>query len=589
MNLLYKGLINRLSSGEIREGRIRSRHRLHAVAIIVLAAAALLPFSTATAMAAVSVDPLLQQQLDAGGSSIVAVLSFNGKPSADTVAGLESRGILAYQYSQLPMLVVRGSAAQIGQLTGLPGLISIYSDRQLHYYLHEAVPLIGGSRQANLFGFSGAGVGVAILDSGIDGTHPDLSFPTRTVQNVKIALGDLANTNSSLPATQPVYVENVPDTDTTSGHGTHVAGIAGGDGTASSGYFTGVAPKSNLIGISAGETLVIINALEGFDYILAHQRQYNIRVVNASWGTTGAFSADDPINIATHLLHDKGITVVFAAGNDGPSENTLNPYSIAPWVIGVGAAVKDGTTLAGFSSIGVPNDPDKHPSLTAPGVDIVSARSTTPVVALTNPLGMPVTSPYYTSYAELSGTSMATPFVTGSVALLLQANPSLTPDDVKSLLTGTAQPMPGYGAYQVGAGFISIDRAIAQATGRAVPLDSALQPASASPSDGAGNVPLDQKITLTFSELLDPASVSSGTVYLIDGKGQAVDTLVSYDAGAGQITITPASGLNAGMNYKIVVTQGIRDAQGKYPLRTFGSSFSTIPCLVSSSVAGCVT
>lgn len=589
MNLLYKGLINRLGCGETERGRIRSRHRMLAVAIVVLLAATLLPFSTATATTAVSVDPLLKQQLDAGVSSIVAILSFNGIPSADTVASLESQGILAYQYSQLPMLVVRGSAAQIRQLTGLPGLVSIYSDRQLDYYLHEGVPLIGGSRQAAVSGFSGAGIGVAILDSGIDGTQPDLSFPTRTVQNVKIALGDLANTSSQLPVTKPVYVENVPDTDTTSGHGTHVAGIAGGDGAASSGYFTGVAPKSNLVGISAGETLMIINALEGFDYILAHQQQYNIRVVNASWGTTGDFSAADPINIATHLLHDKGITMVFAAGNDGPSENTLNPYSIAPWVIGVGAAVKDGTTLAGFSSIGVPNDPDKHPSLTAPGADIVSAKSTTPVVALTDPLGVPVTSPYYTSYAELSGTSMATPFVTGSVALLLQANPSLNPDDVKSLLTGTAQPMPGYGAYQVGAGFLSIDRAVARATGETIPVDSALQPASVSPADGAKNVPLDQKITLTFSEPLDPVSLSSGTVYLIDGNGQAVDTLVSYDAGAGQITITPASGLNEGMNYKIVVTQGIRDAQGKYPLRTFGSSFSTIPCTVSSSVAGCVT
>src|SRR5439155_963085 len=99
----------------------------------------------------------------------------------------------------------------------------------------------------------------------------------------------------------------------------------------------GVAPGSNLIGIGTGDILFIFWALAGFDYILQNQDRYNIKVVNNSWGTSGPFDPEDPVSIASKRVHDRGVTVVFAAGNDGPDENTLNPYSVAPWVIGVAA------------------------------------------------------------------------------------------------------------------------------------------------------------------------------------------------------------------------------------------------------------
>src|SRR2546422_10471607 len=183
------------------------------------------------------------------------------------------------------------------------------------------------------------------------------------------------------------------------GHGAPLAGIAAGLGTASGGYYTGVAPGANLIGIGAGDVLFIIWILAGYDYILAHQQQYNIQVVNNSWGTSGPFDPNDPINKATKAAHDAGITVVFAAGNDGPAQNTLNPYSVAPWVIGVAAGCKlvpDPTNskihcadqtgqnresvLADFSSRGMPGDPLYHPDVTAPGVHIVSTRASTGTV-----------------------------------------------------------------------------------------------------------------------------------------------------------------------------------------------------------------
>src|SRR5207247_8019359 len=187
------------------------------------------------------------------------------------------------------------------------------------------------------------------------------------------------------------------------------------------------------------------------------------------------------INKATKKVHDKGITVVFAAGNDGPDQNTLNPYSVAPWVIGVAAGCKlvapDPTTpavhcadqtgqnrpawLADFSSRGIPGSPLYHPDITAPGVHIVSTRASTGTVLnaldanhdfdLTSSCAISVANePYYTC---ASGTSMATPHVVGVVALMQQAaGGTLKPDQVRDVIMTTAQPLPGLELWEVGAG-----------------------------------------------------------------------------------------------------------------------------------------
>src|SRR2546426_545672 len=191
-------------------------------------------------------------------------------------------------------------------------------------------------------GITGKGVGIAILDSGIDGLYnPDLHCPDKTVQNVKIAFNlEDVFTIPGIPQGADLFVENLPNSETSVGHGTHVAGIAAGLGTASGGYYTGVAPGANLIGIGAGYVLFIIWILAGYDYILDHQQHYNIHIVNNSCATNGPFDPKDPINKATKKVSSRGITVVFAAGNDGPDQNTLNPYSVAPWVIGVAAGCK---------------------------------------------------------------------------------------------------------------------------------------------------------------------------------------------------------------------------------------------------------
>ena len=403
----------------------------------------------------VKIDPVLSSVLRSAGldQPIEAVLTFDHYPSAADLLAIRAAGVQVRPLRALPMAGVQGTSLQIRLLPALPGLRSIYFNRRLTYFLDESVPLIGANRVWNELGYTGRGVTVAVIDSGIDATHRDLPFGTKVVQNVKLA--------PNLFGSGPLVLEGLSTTDTSSGHGTHVAGIAGGSGAALAGKYRGVAIGSKLVGIGAGEALFILTALEGFDWVLQNRLKYGIRVISNSWGTSGAFAPDDPVNVASRIARDAGLVVVFAAGNDGPSLNTLSPYCVAPWVICAAAGQKDGHTLADFSSRGIPGDPRYHPTLTAPGVDIASARATTGIVInsffavdLVN-LGSDAV-----YYAAASGTSMATPHVSGTVALMLEANPALTPDQVKSVLEVTATPMPRYQQHEVGAGYLNAYEAV---------------------------------------------------------------------------------------------------------------------------------
>jgi serine protease AprX len=361
--------------------------------------------------------------------------------------------------SQLPMSGAVLTSAQVKQVAAWPGVESIYWNAPLELLNYEAGEITGGHIVHDQIGLSGAGVTIAVIDSGIDATHPDLPMPGKVVQNVKI-VGDLGLAGTTL------YQENVPNTDTSSGHGTHVAGTAGGTGEASVGdsrrsrYYAGIAPGSKLVGLGTGEGLNILFALEGFDYALANQQRYGIDIITNSWGTSeSVYDPDSPVNRASYEAYRRGMVVAFAAGNDGPAENTINPYALVPWVISVGSGTKAGD-LSDFSSRGVAGDPYKHVDVVAPGSDICSTRA--PLTAL-GALG-PVINPTYPAYTHyytcMSGTSMATPFVAGVAALLLEANPALSPDQVETILMQTAKPMAGYQFHQVGAGYIDVLAAV---------------------------------------------------------------------------------------------------------------------------------
>lgn len=435
-----------------------------ALIAVVIAALVAISYASAPTQAQIAADPELDPALDKkldtvdANTPVRAILTYDERPTAAQVQSVKDTGAAVHEFDVLPMLGVQGTKGQIEELSGLEGISTIHADQQLDYLMNESRPLVGADRVESDLGYTGEDVGVAVIDSGIDGTHPDLKYPEKTVQNTKI-VGDNFFTG------QTAAIEDVPNTATSSGHGTHVSGTVGGDGTASEGRYTGIAPGSDLVGIGTGDTLFILYALEAYDYALENQQEYNIQVINNSYGTTGEFDPEDPLNVATKEAHDAGMTVVFAAGNEGPEEDTLNPYSVAPWVIGVAAGEKDGKTLADFSSRGRPGSNLYQPTLTAPGVDVVSTRASTGVtetgIAAPNDAALipPELLPFYTT---LSGTSMASPHVAGAVALMEEANPGLTPDEAKNILSGTATPM-NYAEHEAGSGYLDAFAAVQQA------------------------------------------------------------------------------------------------------------------------------
>lgn len=455
--------------------------------VLVLAAGMAMPWGGQVSVAAggAVIDPRLQAELAQATGPVEVVVTFwgDGPPTTAQVDLLRQVGITqGVTFRSLPMAGVLATAAQVEALASRPEVRSLYFNAPLRYFNYDATALTGVDRvredatmTARNGGMpvSGRGVGVVVHDSGVDGTHRDIEFGRHLKQNVLASI-NLHAVSELLPVT---YVENVPNTDSNSGHGTHVAGIVGGTGAMSNGKYEGVAPGATLVGYGSGAALFILDAIGGFDYALTHQFEYGIRVITNSWGTSGKFDPEDPVNIASYHAYRRNIVVTFAAGNEGPGEDTMNPYALAPWVIAVAAGDKQGR-LAEFSSRGVRDEKgtftfdgrtwtwENRPTITAPGVDIISTRVLAPVSSLgaTSDAEMiePAYLPYYT---VMSGTSMATPHVAGIVALMLEVNPALAPDDVKQILQLTATNMPGMEPWEVGAGYVNayaaVDRAFA--------------------------------------------------------------------------------------------------------------------------------
>ncbi len=436
----------------------------------------------AVAFGQATVDPELRAALQANPTAQV-IVTFNGDgaPKASQVAFLQQLGITrGITFRAVPVAGVLATAAQVDALAQNPEVRSLFINKPLEYYNFDDTHLTGVKRlrgdqqmtaRNNGTPVSGRGVGVLINDSGVDGSHDDIKFGTHLVQNT-LGSTNLNSVNSLLPVT---YVEGVINTDTNSGHGTHCAGTVGGNGAKSNGKYEGVAPGASLLGYGSGGALFVLDAIGGFDYALTHQFQYNIRVISNSFGTSGTFNPNSPINVVTKKCYDKGMVVVFAAGNSGPGADTHNPYAVAPWTISVGAGDRNGL-LAGFSSRGVRGQQGtfmvdgetwtfkNEPVIVGPGVDVVSTRAIAPVSSLGAATDAAVLTPAQIPfYTHSSGTSMSTPHVAGVVALLLEAKPSLSPAQVKELLQKTATNMPGRQSWEVGAGYVNAYAAVDQA------------------------------------------------------------------------------------------------------------------------------
>jgi serine protease AprX len=422
----------------------------------------------------------LTDALANSSTPVEAIVTFRGNdaPSSQQVDLLKQVGITSgATLKSLPMAGVLVTADQVQALSKLPEVRSIYLNKKLKYFNYDATALTGVDRvrmDASMtkenkgLPVSGKGVTVVVNDSGVDGTHKDIQYGTHLIENATGAT-NLHALSSLLPIT---YLEGVPNTDSNSGHGTHVTGTVGGTGALSAGKYEGVAPGANLVGYGSGAALLILDAVGGFDYALTNQSRFGIRIITNSWGSSGGFDPEDPVNVASKLAYDRGMVVTFAAGNSGPGEDTHNPYAKAPWVISVAAGDKQGK-LADFSSRGVKNGGgtftlngetwtwEDRPTITAPGVDIISTRVLAPVssLSLTDDVNK-IEPAYLPFYTLMSGTSMATPHVAGIAALMLEANPSLSPVQVKQILQNTATNMPGMEPWEVGAGYVNAYAAV---------------------------------------------------------------------------------------------------------------------------------
>jgi serine protease AprX len=419
-----------------------------------------------------SVDPELAILLNrlTDDSNVDAVLVYHHLPNDADIADLQALGVLGgTRYRALPVIAVTTTKGRLNAISHLPSIRSLYTNRTFQWNLDAAARNLTGvervRRNTELTSanrglpVSGRGVTVAVLDTGVDGLHGDLSG--RVIQNLK-----LADTQSvGIGFNYPVAAPNLPNTDQVYGHGTFVAGVIAGNGQQSAGKYAGVAPNANILGLSAGDASLVF-VLSGLDYLLTNGAAFNVRVVNCSFSANTVFDVNDPVNIATKMLTDNGVNVVFSAGNTGPGADTLNPYSVAPWVIGTGATDNQGR-LAGFSSRGDFGSPLFRPTLVAPGVNTVSLRAST-VAAVTTVGGLAPTDaglsatevPYYTTG---NGTSFSAPQVAGVIALMLEANPQLTPAQIRDILQRTATPLPPYYAHEVGAGMLNAQAAVLEA------------------------------------------------------------------------------------------------------------------------------
>ena len=399
-----------------------------------------------------------------------AIVQFDGQSSA-VATRLRALGLEAQPFETFRMIAVTGTAAEIRGAASLRQVTAAHMNEKLEFFLDKSVPLVYGGTQDAAWsaGYDGRGVQVAVVDSGVNGIHPDLQ--DNVVKNFKML------------STQAVECPLPCDSDTTSGHGTHVAGIVAGDGSASGGRFKGVAPGADLIGYSTGEGINIFFATQALQHIYAHP-ELGIDVVNNSWGTTGRFDSTNPVNVATKkLVEERGITVVFAAGNSqwgsrrdagnegasdcsGEGSCVINPYSVAPWVLSIANTSKDteggpgDQTLNWTSSRGDPfpqvalsgETISYKPTLSAPGTNIWAAKDQTS--ALSAACGGSADPPacleegpdVQALYVAQTGTSMSAPHIAGAIAVLQSKalavlGRQLTPTEVRDVLTATAAPM----------------------------------------------------------------------------------------------------------------------------------------------------
>ncbi|HEV8634275.1 MAG TPA: S8 family peptidase [Chloroflexota bacterium] len=425
--------------------------------------------------AASKIAPALQQRMLATPSKMLPVivemehppLPFVGHPNVQRAQeALELLRLYGQPVGALPLLDGAAGFADAAAVTALalaPGVAFVHEDATVGPRrpapaawppgaLAAAYPRAVGADRAWRGGWTGKGVTVAVLDSGVE-PDADLTQPT----NRLLAAANFAGSRG--PQADP------------GGHGTHVAGIVAGNGARSGGQYVGIAPEANVVDVRVLDGTGhgrVSSVVRGITWVLAHRARYNIRVLNLSFGapSRGSYRAD-PLAAAVEVAWRRGLVVVAAAGNGGPSGGTVETPGIDPYVLTVGATDDRGSVptaddrLAWFSAWGTPPGASPKPDLVAPGRRLVSLRVPGSTLDRLYPDRV-VAAAGGATYFRLTGTSMAAPVAAGAAALVLQRQPGLSPDQVKALLTGTSGPYgPDGGAGAAdGSGLLAVDAAL---------------------------------------------------------------------------------------------------------------------------------
>jgi len=396
-----------------------------------------LPADVIKAVGAGRIDPrlfdvteLVKAGYDDVSSKVIPVLAtYDGKVKRSAPAG-------ARVTRELP--TIKGAALEVdkakaGAFLGKPtarsagGYAKLWLDGKRKLTLDESVPQIGGP-DAWAAGYTGKGVTVAVLDSGIDASHPDLAAQIAGEKNF--------TTESA---------------DDLVGHGTHVASTIAGTGAASGGKYKGVAPDAKLYDgkICVVEGCYESDMLAGMEWAA---KEVKADIVNFSIGGTDTPELDPIEEAVNRLTAETGTLFVVAAGNSGTGDRTIESPGSAEAALTVGAVDKR-NELAWFSSAGPRlGDSAVKPDVTAPGVGIVAAK------AKNSRIGEPVGD----QYLRLNGTSMATPHTAGAAALLRQEHPAWKAGELKSALMGSAKVAAEQTTFQQGAGRINLTTAIKQ-------------------------------------------------------------------------------------------------------------------------------
>ena len=402
-------------------------------------------------------DASLRARAHRGGTSRVIIETTDVNATDILIRSVKGRpgrrlGLARGQVAEVPN-------AALESLARHAGISAIRLDRPVRGTMERTSATVGATWVRENLDLDGSGVGVAIIDSGVTTWHDDLG------------------------SDRVVHFADFVDFQTAAyddyGHGTHVAGIIAGNGYDSNGARRGIAPGANLVVLKVldGEgSGYISNVIAALDYAVQHRTQFNIRVINLSVAA-GVYESymTDPLTLAAKRAVEAGVVVVTAAGNLGRDAKGQTQYGgitapgNAPWVLTVGASSHNGTisrtddSMTSFSSRGPSYiDYTAKPDLVAPGVGIESLADSSSLLFATHP-GARLWGTVDTAaqpYLSLTGTSMAAPVVAGTVALMFQANPSLTPNLVKAILQYTAEHKTRYNDLTQGAGFLNARGAV---------------------------------------------------------------------------------------------------------------------------------